>query len=90
MYIRSSRTAALEVGFTKGMNAIGDGQPTVTAQVKSLKSAFDVKLFHRAGKFTQPTDTGETLYGVTRNMFGYQQESIDFLQGAGQPSIACV
>ena len=65
-------------------NAISVGQPTVTAQVKSLEGAFDVELFHRAGKSAQLTDTGETLYGITRTLFGYQQEAIDFLRNTGQ------
>jgi aminoethylphosphonate catabolism LysR family transcriptional regulator len=83
-WLRSFHAVAREGGFTKGANTIGVGQPTVTAQVKSLESAFDVELFHRAGKSAQLTDTGETLYGITRTLFGYQQEAINFLRNTGQ------
>ena len=85
-WLRSFHAVAREGGFTTGANAIGVGQPTVTAQVKSLEGAFDVELFHRVGKSDQLTDTGETLYGVTQNLFGHQQEAIDFLRNAGKPA----
>jgi len=57
-WLRSFHAVAREGGFTKGANAIGVGQPTVTAQVKSLEGAFDVELFQRGGKSAQLTDTG--------------------------------
>lgn len=82
-WLRSFHAVAREGGFTTGANAIGVGQPTVTAQVKSLEGAFDVGLFHRARKSAQLTDTGETLYAITRTLFGHQQEAIDFLRNAG-------
>jgi DNA-binding transcriptional LysR family regulator len=46
-WLRSFHIVAHESEFMKGTNAIGVGQPTVTAQVQSLKSAFGVELFHR-------------------------------------------
>jgi DNA-binding transcriptional LysR family regulator len=65
-WLRSFHIVAHESEFMKGTNAIGVGQPTVTAQVQSLKSAFDVELFHRDEKPTQLTYRGETLYGFAR------------------------
>jgi DNA-binding transcriptional LysR family regulator len=46
-WLRSFHIVAHESEFMKETNAIGVGQPTVTAQVQSLKSAFGVELFHR-------------------------------------------
>ena len=43
-----------------------------------------MELFHLAGKSARLTDTGETLYGITRTLFGYQEEAIDFLRYTGQ------
>lgn len=85
-WLRSFHAVAREGGFTKGAHAIGVGQPTVTAQIKSLEAAFDVELFHRAGKSPKLTDAGETLFGVTRTLFGHQQEAIEFLRTAGRQS----
>ena len=84
-WLRSFHAVAQAGGFTKGANAIGVGQPTVTAQVKLLEETFNVELFHRIGKSARLTATGEALYRITRPLFGYQQEALDFLRRAGRP-----
>ncbi|MBG03783.1 MAG: LysR family transcriptional regulator [Rhodospirillaceae bacterium] len=83
-WLRSFHAVAHEGGFTKGAQYLGVGQPTVTAQVRSLEEAFDVELFLRIGKATKLTEAGETLFGITRTLFGYQQEAIDLLRNGGQ------
>ena len=82
-WLRSFHAVAHEGGFTKGAQYLGVGQPTVTAQVRSLEEAFDVELFLRIGKTTKLTEAGETLFGITRTWFGCQQGAIDLLRNGG-------
>ena len=45
----------------------------MTARVRSLEETFDVELFLRIENTTKLTEAGETLFGITRTLFGCQQ-----------------
>ncbi|MED5356976.1 MAG: hypothetical protein VYD85_00950, partial [Pseudomonadota bacterium] len=51
---------------------------------RSLEETFDVELFLRIENTTKLTDAGETLFGITRTLFGCQQGAIDLLRNGGQ------
>ena len=56
----------------------------MTARVRSLEETFDVELFLRIEITTKLTEAGETLFGITRTLFGCQQGAIDLLRNGGQ------
>jgi len=49
-------------------------QPAVTAQVKQLEEACNLKLFKKKGRKIHLTDEGKTLYGYAHKVFQYEEE----------------
>ncbi|MBU68580.1 MAG: LysR family transcriptional regulator [Cupriavidus sp.] len=78
-WIRCFHAVARTGGFTAAAQYLHIGQPTVTDQVKALEERFGVELFYRTGRTVLLTDSGEQLYGITRGLFGLEDEAMQFL-----------
>jgi LysR family transcriptional regulator, low CO2-responsive transcriptional regulator len=66
--------------FTAAASHLNVGQPTISTHVSNLEGHFGVELFHRKGRTIQLTPAGETLYAITHDMFGHEQEAISYLK----------
>lgn len=76
--------ALAETGsFVGAAERLGRTQPTITAQIKALESAYGVELFVRGrGTRTMITPIGERLFETTRQLFQLEQDATDLLRGA--------
>lgn len=83
-HYRSFLAVARVGSFTGAAQALNLSQPTITAQVRELETAYDVELFHRRGRRIELTDIGKTLFGMAQRLFGVEEEMIDFLKAAGE------
>ncbi|MES2584270.1 MAG: LysR substrate-binding domain-containing protein [Pseudomonadota bacterium] len=81
-WIRCFHAVAKTGGFTSAAEYLHIGQPTVTDQVKSLETRFNVELFLRGGRTVRLTPAGEQLFGITQGLFGQEEEAIQYLQSA--------
>jgi len=59
---------------TKAAEKLYITQPAVTAQVKLLEDACNLKLFKKKGRKIYLTDEGETLYNYVTKVFEYEKE----------------
>jgi len=82
--LRSFHAVASEGSFTRAAQALHVSQPTVTTQVAQLEQLYKVELFHRAGRRIRPTEIGERLFQLSRQIFGLEQEAVQVLQDAGE------
>ncbi len=78
-WLRSFHAVAREGGFTAASKVLNIGQPTITGQVKALEQQFGIELFHRRGRTVTLTDTGRRLLEITQDIFGHEEEAINFL-----------
>jgi LysR family transcriptional activator of nhaA len=62
-------------------------QPTVSAQISRLERSLGAKLFQRAGRNLQLTDTGRVVYRYAEEIFTLGRELTDVVKGrpTGQP-----
>ena len=67
-------------GFTDAAEFLHVGQPTISTHVGNLEKHFGVQLLHRRKRRIQLTPEGENLYAITSDIFGHQQEAIDYLR----------
>ncbi|MEM8878859.1 MAG: LysR substrate-binding domain-containing protein, partial [Pseudomonadota bacterium] len=67
-------------GFTDAAEFLHVGQPTISTHVGNLEKHFGVELLHRKKRRIQLTPEGENLYAITSDIFGHQQEAIDYLR----------
>ncbi len=80
--LRSFFAVAQEMSFTKAARVLNIGQPTLTVQVRALEKTYDVELFHRTPRGLELTDIGVSLYRVTRQIFGLEEEAVEVLRAA--------
>lgn len=80
--LRAFHAVAETGGFTKAARHLNVSQSTITLQVQELEARFNVKLFHRKGRSTSPTESGRTLYGITKRLIHAQAEAIEFLKAS--------
>lgn len=66
--------AARYLSCTKAAEKLYITQPAVTAQVKQLEDACNLKLFKRKGRRIFLTDEGKTLYDYAVKVFEYEKE----------------
>lgn len=69
-------------GFGAAAEAIRVGQPTVSEQVKALESEYGVELFYRQGRNVRLTSVGHSLFAITQNYFGIEDEADKLLTQA--------
>jgi aminoethylphosphonate catabolism LysR family transcriptional regulator len=82
--LRSFHAVATEGSFTRAAQVLHVSQPTVTTQVKQLEELYKVELFHRTGRRIRPTEIGERLLQLSRQIFGLEQEAVQVLRDAGE------
>lgn len=81
--------------FTAAARRLSVGQPTISTHVGNLEGRFGVELFHRRGRSVQLTKAGETLFQITHNLYGHEQEAIAYLNAirnleAGELNLSAV
>lgn len=79
-WLEAFHYVARERSFTGAATHLNVGQPTISTHVGNLEGHFGVELFHRQGRTIHLTPAGETLYAITHDMFGHEQEAIDYLK----------
>ncbi len=82
--LRSFHAVATEGSFTRAAQALHVSQPTVTTQVRQLEDLYQVELFHRTGRRIRPTEIGERLLQLSRQIFGLEHEAVQVLRDAGE------
>ncbi|WP_028605605.1 LysR substrate-binding domain-containing protein [Ottowia thiooxydans] len=82
--LRSFHAVATEGSFTRAAQSLHVSQPTVTTQVRQLEELYKVELFHRTGRRIRPTEIGERLLQLSRQMFGLELEAVQVLRDAGE------
>ncbi len=82
--LRSFHAVASQGGFTKAAEALHVSQPTITTQVKSLEESYRVELFHRYGRSVRPTELGDRLLQISRQVFSLEAEARQLLADAGE------
>jgi DNA-binding transcriptional LysR family regulator len=66
--LKTFRTVAETLGFTKTAEQLYMAQSSVSAQIKGLEDDLEVKLFDRIGRRVLLTDAGRKLYDYARRI----------------------
>jgi aminoethylphosphonate catabolism LysR family transcriptional regulator len=82
--LRSFHAVATEGSFTRAAESLHVSQPTITTQVRQLEDLYKVELFHRTGRRVRPTEIGERLLQLSRQIFGFEGEAVQLLRDAGE------
>ncbi|RYF79518.1 MAG: LysR family transcriptional regulator [Comamonadaceae bacterium] len=82
--LRSFHAVASTGSFTAAARSLHVSQPTVTTQVGQLETLYGVELFHRAGRRVRPTEMGERLSVLSRQIFGLEAEAVQLLRESGE------
>jgi len=80
--LRAFHQVALNGGFSRAAEALGQTQPSVSDQVRRLEQAHDVLLFRREARAVQLTPEGEDLLRLTREFFEVESRIGDFLDNS--------
>ena len=70
--------------FTRAAESLHVSQPTVTTQVGQLETLHKVELFHRTGRRVRPTEIGERLLYLSRQIFSLEADAVQLLSDAGE------
>jgi aminoethylphosphonate catabolism LysR family transcriptional regulator len=82
--LRSFHAVATTGSFTAAAQSLHVSQPTVTTQVAQLEALYKVELFHRTGRRVRPTELGERLLLLSRQMFHLESEAVQLLRETGE------
>src|SRR3569832_2430183 len=82
--LRSFHAVATMGSFTKAAQSLNVSQPTVTTQAGQLEDLYKAELFHRTGRRVRPTELGERLLQLSRQIFSLEAESVQLLRDAGE------
>ena len=74
--LRSFHAVATTGSFTGAAEKLHVSQPTVTTQVGQLEALYNVELFHRTGRRVRPTEVGERLAHLSRQIFSLEADAI--------------
>ncbi|WP_128253715.1 LysR family transcriptional regulator [Falsirhodobacter deserti] len=80
--IRAFNEVAATGSFSRAAKALAVSQPAVTAQIRAMEEAHDVRLFDRVGTGANLTAIGERLYRHTRQMRDTEKEAAVILHSA--------
>ncbi|MBR9652977.1 LysR family transcriptional regulator [Thalassovita aquimarina] len=91
--IRVFNEIASQGSFSGAARALGVSQPAVTAHIRTIEKAFDVRLFERSGAGVRLTFIGRRLYQHTAPLRDTEREAAEILSRAhtleiGELSIA--
>lgn len=70
-----------EGSVSKAAERLRLSQPTVSAQIRKLEDALEVKLFERHGRGLRLTDAGRVVYQYADDIFPVGREMIETLRG---------
>jgi DNA-binding transcriptional LysR family regulator len=73
--LRTFRTAATTLSFTRTAGALNYVQSSVTAQIQALEEELGVQLFDRLGRGIALTDAGVRLLGYAERMLALEEEA---------------
>lgn len=79
-WLEAFHHVAEEQSFTGAAQRLNVGQPTISTHVANLEAHFGVELFHRKGRTIHLTLAGQNLFDITHDIFGHEQEAIDYLK----------
>lgn len=82
--LRSFHAVATTGSFTGAAQSLHVSQPTVTTQVGQLEALYKVELFHRTGRRVRPTEMGERLLHLSRQIFSLEAEAVQLLRESGE------
>jgi len=82
--LRSFHAVASTGSFTAAAQSLHVSQPTVTTQVGQLEDLYQVELFHRAGRRVLPTEMGQQLLHLSRQIFSLEAEAVQLLRESGE------
>lgn len=82
--LRSFHAVASTGSFTGAAQSLHVSQPTVTTQVGQLEDLYKVELFHRAGRRVVPTEAGQRLLHLSRQIFSLEAEAVQLLRESGE------
>jgi len=82
--LRSFHAVATAGSFTRAAESLHVSQPTVTTQVRQLEDLYKVELFHRTGRRVRPTEIGERLLNLSRQIFSLEADAIQMLGDTGE------
>lgn len=86
-HLRSFNAVAEHRGFTAAARALNISQPTVTTQVRELEERYGVELLVRRGRKVELTETGATLYDISRSIMRLHEEAGELLLSSGRLTI---
>lgn len=78
-HLRAFHAVATHGSFTRAAAALNVTQPTVSDQIKSLESRYQVKLFERHSRRVELTALGRALHDVTRRQFKLEADAEQLL-----------
>lgn len=82
--LRSFHAVASTGSFTAAAQSLHVSQPTVTTQVGQLEDLYRVELFHRTGRRVLPTEMGQRLLHLSRQIFSLEAEALQLLRESGE------
>lgn len=82
--LRSFHAVASTGSFTAAAQSLHVSQPTVTTQVGQLEALYKVELFHRAGRRVVPTEMGQQLLHLSRQIFSLEGDALQLLRESGE------
>lgn len=82
--LRSFHAVATTGSFTAAAQSLHVSQPTVTTQVGQLEALYKVELFHRTGRRVRPTEIGERLLHLSRQIFSLEADAVQLLNDTGE------
>lgn len=80
--LRAFRRVARAGSFTQAAKEAAVSQPTLSAQVKALESAYRLRLFERQKRGVQLTPVGRTLLQIVDRLFAAEEEAHAVMAGA--------
>lgn len=82
--LRSFHAVATAGSFTAAAERLHVSQPTITTQVGQLEALYKVELFHRTGRRVRPTELGERLLQLSRQIFSLEADALQLLGDEGE------
>jgi DNA-binding transcriptional LysR family regulator len=84
--LRTFRTVARTLSFTRAAAELGYVQSNVTAQIKTLESELGVPLFDRLGRKVVLTDAGRVLLRYAERILDLSEEAREAVADDGEPT----
>ena len=84
--LRTIRTVARTLSFTRAASELGYVQSNVTAHVKALERELGVPLFHRLGRTVVLTDAGRILLRYAERLLDLEEEARAAVAGDSEPA----